>query len=357
MPTNRVNLEKLREKDLKRASFSDIVMIVEALEKESLDKYNSKSSIEIIDTYLSYVEIIKTRVEQGEFDKNDLKSSGKRIFFIQRLNTLRTKLINLKQFSHFVISKIEILEQEVDKTKNELKQDVENARQIILEVRTNSKQASEQINDLQTTLLTTQKTLKDISSQSEELKSIHDKLKEKLETTEHDIITHVLTLLGVFSAIIITIMSVVITTNSWLNNAGKEGFMLALLVPNLIVIFSIVVLVSMVYAYHGMNYLDDKKRRGPVIFFLAFISIIIVALGVMLGITIQKQNKVCEVAHIRYVISQSEYVITTETVPGIEDTKLYYKFNFDGQNLVFDYNKNLVHDGNLYFCPEHGTLE
>ena len=133
--------------------------------------------------------------------------------------------------------------------------------------------------------------------------------------------------------------------------------MLALLIPNLIVIFSVVVLVSMVYAYHGMNYLDDKKRRGPVIFFLIFISIVIIVLGVILGIVIQKQNKVCDVLHIRYVISPSEYEIATETIPGIEDTKLYYRFNFEGQNLLFDYNKNLVHDGNLYFCPEHGILE
>ena len=352
-----INVEKLRVRDLKLASYSDIVMIVESLEKESLDKYNTKNSIEIIDTYLSYVEIIKARVDQGEFTKKELKELPKRLMFYQRLNTVRAKLINLKQISYFVISKIEILEQEVNENKKELKQDIETAQKTIQDVQSESLQAVKQIDELQNTLKATQTTLKDASAQTKKLTSTHKQLEKRLDTAEHDIITHVLTLLGVFSAIIITIMSVVITTNSWLNNAGTEGFMIALLIPNLIIVFAVVVLVSTVYAYHGMNFLDDKKRKLQVILFSVFVVLIIVGLAGMLGKVIKEQERVCTATHIRYVIPESEYRLITEPIPGTEDVNQYYNFTVDGENVVFPYNKNLVHDGDLYYCTECRVLE
>lgn len=71
--------------------------------------------------------------------------------------------------------------------------------------------------------------------------------KKELDTEEHRILTHVLTLLGVFTAIITIILTAVSASTSWLNKSDSADFVLAVLVPAIIVIITMVVMFCLLY--------------------------------------------------------------------------------------------------------------
>lgn len=311
------SLVEITQEDVISMSYTEIQEIIKEISKVSLNQQGLVQGTEVYANCFMCIGTIRKRVENNDF--TELNSTDKKQKLLNTLTSLKNRISYFSDINTFMRSNQETFQRHMLKTQAEITQ---------------------QLN----------KTVSDVNNEFE-------KTKKQLDDSEHNILTHVLTLLGVFSAIIITIMSVVITTNSWLNNAGTEGFMMALLVPGLIVIFSVIVLVSLVYAYHNIYSSDDKKKYIPFVIFLSVVTVLTIVLGCMLGSVIKTQRKSCTATHIRYVIPESEYRLITEPVPGTEDVNQYYNFTVDGENVVVPYNKNLVHDGDLYYCTECRVLE
>ena len=182
------------------------------------------------------------------------------------------------------------------------------------------------------------------------------KVQGHLDNSEHTILSHVLTLMGVFTAVTTIIMSVVITSSSWLNNGDGASAILAFAIPNAIAILAVIVLVSLMFVYQKSFTNNSKGRKGPIVFFLGlFIAILLLCITLAWAAISYVQPR--KPTQIRYVISPAEYTIVEEIDDISGKTESFYQFVFDGVNYKFLYDEKYMHDKNLYFCPEHKVIE
>ncbi len=185
---------------------------------------------------------------------------------------------------------------------------------------------------------------------------------------EPQLMTTVLTLMGVFSAVITIVMSVVITSSSWLNNANSASAIIAFIVPNLVVVFSIAVLLGIVFSRKNAeivvlssdnweqentanNALKKLKRLRIAVF-----SIIFAFLALLMLISIYQINNDKE-PHSRYVLSQGMYECVEIQEDDSETSVLMIEFEINGMDYIFPYSEEYFHDNKLYFCEEHQRLE
>lgn len=84
------NLDELKEKDVRALDYNETVELVDALESNPLPRNGLISTTEKYETYISFVNIIKERVENNSFDALENKRSKNR--FINRLNQIKDKL-------------------------------------------------------------------------------------------------------------------------------------------------------------------------------------------------------------------------------------------------------------------------
>lgn len=199
-------------------------------------------------------------------------------------------------------------------------------------------------------------------------KTIDEKAQQALDKIEPTLMTTVLTLMGIFTAIITIIMSVVITSNSWLNNASGASAVLAFIVPNLVVVSSIVVLLTIVFSRKKervvvipeqdwessktvSNILKKSKRN------LKFtISIILAFAIVLVAFSVYEITKSDE-THMRYVLSPGMYQCSEVVNAETEEIEKIIEFELNQKHYTIPYRDGYFHDGNLYFCEEHQMLE
>jgi len=213
----KVDLNQLREYDLRKYSYQDTLNVIAELERNFIFNItiNFSPSLEISETYYSFAIIIFNRIEGNEFPeitpstpirildvlgeelKNKIKQTNEKIY-IQNEVKQKEKIYQLSRLTNILVG---------------FKSSFESGRML----QTASKLNNERIGVSEEII----KMRKDMASSMDEFRES----RQKIDDSEHNILTHVLTLLGVFSAIIVTIMSVVITTSSWLNNTGQEGLM------------------------------------------------------------------------------------------------------------------------------------
>ena len=230
---------------------------------------------------------------------------------------------------------------------------------------------------------------------------------------EHNTLSHVLSLMGVFSAVITLIMSVVLTSTAWLNNANGASALIAFVVPNMVALLSVSVLLSFIYLYtrknnvmedfvdpirKNENYANSKatvnkdnshqeddqetnieeesiptsqrrnifslktgnrRKHGKVGCCIAYITIYVGLITILLSaITLKYANEQVQQCqpHMQYVISEAEYTIVDKEIPNMEPKK-FFCFELDKIKYECEYNEDLIHDGNLYYCKDHSTLE
>ena len=181
---------------------------------------------------------------------------------------------------------------------------------------------------------------------------------KKLKNMEHDMLTHVLTLMGVFSAVITMVMSVIMTSTAWLNNADGASAILAFIIPSAVAVLSVIVLLLLVFLYQNSTTgsVDHPiKSRFTIISLVALLIICLILTGCLIYVARTYTQK-CEPDHTHTILTQNDSTVGTETLPD-GSTKYYFEFTLDGSNYKLDYDAVYIHNGNLYFCQEHKVLE
>lgn len=191
-------------------------------------------------------------------------------------------------------------------------------------------------------------------------KSMQDKVDNVMQEIEPHLITIVLTLMGVFSVIITIIMSVVITSSSWLNNSNGASAVVAFIVPNLVVVSSMSVLLGIVFCnkhyitiIHDTYNSTEKKAKRFLICTVCFIFatfIVIVSLSLYEVKSSGKQ-------HLRYILSQGMYKCIEVLNDETNEKERVIEFEVNKTNYILPYDESYFHDGKLYFCAEHNKLE
>ncbi len=216
-------LKKLKENDLRRFSYTKTMDVVETLESLNLIDISGIAAHEEIETYISLTAIIKNRVDHDELQKQPKLLNRKSKDRDKDKDILRNRLINILANLRFAYNFVR-LNSRID-TVEKISDNIQGIR--------------EDFNNLQ----------KDYEDKKKTVDNIIDKHREELNASERAIMSHVLSIMGVFSAVITLIMSVVITSSSWLNNADGAEAIIAFIIPNLVALIAVFVLISLIFFY------------------------------------------------------------------------------------------------------------
>lgn len=198
-------------------------------------------------------------------------------------------------------------------------------------------------------------------------KTIDEKTKKAVEKIEPQLMSTVLTLMGVFSAIIAIITSVVITSSSWLNNANGASAVIAFIIPNLVTVLSVVVLLGIVFRRKEnvvvipMRDWDSKQVVEKFLkksknFFVGSIIVIVLFIGIILAYSFYELNRIDE-PHTRYILTENLYECVEIYDEEKEEFTVIIEFELNDRNYQFEYDKDYFHDRKLYYCQEHNALE
>ena len=205
----RVELENLKEQELKKCSYINVLNVIETLEYVKPINFYEIEAIEKLESYLAFVIIIQDRLEQGDFAIADPAEENLVSLRLRNLNTNFSMALSVNSL--------------VGKKQNEIN-------------------------------LLHKQTVFEVEEKQREIQIEVNHISEKIEKSEHKSLSHVMTLMGIFSAIITIVMSVVITSTSWLNNADEASAIVAFVIPNLVVLLSVIVLISLVYFYNSFYF-------------------------------------------------------------------------------------------------------
>lgn len=329
-----IDLNTLKENELRTFSYAETRLVITELEKIRLPSLDGIDAIERVETLYSFVTLIKNRVVNHEFA--ELGVSGKKSE-IKNLHMTLDLLLSTFKFS-LDVNKLQKRMAEVDSERDALDARFEDIR-----------------NKLQTTVSDYNAKKEELEGKVEFVEQTVVDFQKKVDETEHTMLTHVLTLMGVFTAVITIIMSLVITSGAWINSADAATALVAVAVPNLVAVFVVVVLLSLVFLYHKGITKGVDEPKGVRVFFGSTFAVVVILSVVMAWFAITTHsNKAVRVQHI---ISPSEYSITEEVDCETGKKVIYYEFMFDGAKYQFLYDEQYSHDGNLYFCEETETLE
>ena len=200
------------------------------------------------------------------------------------------------------------------------------------------------------------KTVKDKIAQ---IDNVSNKTLDELQSTEGKVVSHALTLMGVFTSVIAIILSVIITTSSWLNNASSSSAIIAFTIPNLVTLLAVISVVLLIYMYQKSMYPPvlkegDTPKKSPTIISIILLVVILLITVFMATLT---YRTVRTEPHVRYVISQTEYIIEEKKDLNTLEVHKYIEFVFEGKSHQYAYDEAYFHDSNLYFCPHHKKLE
>ena len=236
-------------------SSNKTIEVLSVLENVDWSNITDKNLEENSGFYAKLLDIVDDKLTNNSFPElfEDVERKSHLLLKVLRIriSISQYRLIFLRDdVEKKVIERVNVANELFEKTKVNLNSVVADAQDSIHLMSTN---AEDRINNH---LLT-----------SEE--SFGEKLSKKVETVfdriEPQLITTVLTLMGVFSAVITIIMSVVITSSSWLNNANGASAIIAFIVPNLVVVFSIVVLLEMVFSRKSAQIVVIPEKIGIVL--------------------------------------------------------------------------------------------
>ena len=199
-------------------------------------------------------------------------------------------------------------------------------------------------------------------------KSVDGKVDQAVKKIEPQLISTILTLMGVFTAIIAIVISVIVTSSSWLNNANGASAIIAFVVPSLVAVTSMSVLLFIVFSkkqekiivipgqdWDAPNIVTKSVKRSKIYTWISILALVLCLIGI-LWISIREAKNSVE-PHVRYIIKEDMYKIVTYKSEESDKLEIKIEFDFDGENLNIPYDEKYFHDGNLYYCAEHNRLE
>ena len=245
--------------------------------------------------------------------------------------------------------------------------DIAKLKSRINEVDNEKAKLNQKIADIETKL---SNTIEDYTKKKEKITKEVKLFEKRINNAEHDILSHVLSLMGIFTAIITIILSVIVTSSSWLNNADMSDAVIAFVVPNAIALCAVSLLLTLIFRQNRRRQIDtygsketpqDKESAKSVIVIsiVAFVMTAMIICAVCLYLANQTPNP-----HVIYVLSPGEYRVAEKVVTPVpddgsveEEKRPYFEFTFEDKLYRFEYDESYLHDGNLYFCEKHCTLE
>lgn len=350
-----IDFSDFNSDDLWGYPYNEVIALIEELEKNLIITSNIAENIEAIAGTLSCIPIITYRVDEYDFEEisrekvaEDNKARNDRQLLQLRLRTLH---FSCKAFCESVniVNDYNQKKQELERAVSDLQTKLgETKDRIDLSLEDAQKKVTE-------SLKSNERITKGLVNQ---VRGKLKKAEKKLDDSEHNMLTHVLTLMGVFSAVITIIMSVVITATAWLNNADGASAVLAFIIPSAVAVFAVVVLLCLVFLYHNVTTGSDThpiKSKTAKALFVILLVIIVVLSGLLILIATTHTQK-CKPDHTHYIISSAEYTIKREATDA-DNQDLYFQFRLGEKSYCFRYDEEYIHDGNLYFCQEHNILE
>lgn len=323
------SLATLKDSDLKQYSYQEVCKVLEALSSVTLSDFrNNEEIIEDAESYINYLEIIEQRANNGDFTQiNDVEVKE---MFLWKISNLKTNLVYMLNMN------------------NSLNQVLQQNRKLYERVQA-------QRYDIDQELLVVQR---------------------HLEDSEHTTLTHVMSLLGVFTAIITIIITLVSESSSWLKNSKESDAFFAFVVPCVVILIAVSTLMLLVYffTHHDKVAIDiqeKKAKRNSKIIAISVMLGIIILFSAILSLIFINTAHTKHAAHVRYIISSDQYEIVEEPEESSNncphntecnchtkiEIKKYFEITFEGKKYRFEYKEKLKHDGNLYFCAEHEILE
>lgn len=316
-----VDLNKIKQREVINCNYATAIEIVDALESIKPFKYTSIEAVERLEMYLSYALIIKGKILNADF-RNECKNKNKSDL-LSRINYI---------IDHF-----------------------NSALEINVTLINQSAQVTAWIDDAK----------KQLSYQKTEIEKKAKLVQEQIDNSEHTILSHVLTLMGIFSAIITIILSVIITSSSWINNSDKADAVVAFVVPNAVALMAVTLLLSLIFAHNHRNRIEAKTTKQniwdilkSILFYMIIIVIVLATIISSICLSLAEESSQ---SHILYILSPGEYIVKEEIITpsgaGEEEKKTFFKFSIGDKPYLVEYDESYLHDGNLYFCEKHCTLE
>lgn len=344
-------MTSLTDREVSECSFQEARLIVNGLQKKMGTTTEGVNAVEMVEGWLHFSIILHSRFLNGEFNE-EVEKNG-------------VSDADLSIFEHHLvalISEFSYMFQVVD-----LKRDIQQYQ------RENEQLAWK----LKSFIESSEKSNKQMRAEEKELRGFLEELASQVETTtnymedaEHTILTHVLTLVGVFSAIITVILSMATTSSTWLNNADAADALLAFVIPNLVTVLAVIVLVALVFIYHGSKttrYVKRKDADEKVVFekiktgreglVPKFGALFVVVLLLCFGIATYSFIKTYEPVHTRYVVTPLDYEVCVECDSETGQEYEAYRFMIENKEQTFLCSDEYLHNGNLHYCSVHGELE
>jgi len=390
-------LKNIKESELKSYDLQSTIEVVGLLEEVLLVTEHSVKAIEEMDEYMTLAQIIIERIENKDFDK-EAKESGQEVLIPllkQQLVALKSNFNSWFQFYSFkrsiesLVSNIKNEKDAINNLESNIDQTASDLGELNQKIKKTEAQAAALLETKEKLDATVTATEEHIVATKTDLTNFKNNIAaqvaistKKIEDSEHTILTHVLTLLGVFSAIITIVMSIAITSNAWLNGAGATDAILAFIIPNFVTLIAVIVLLTLVFAYQETNKIEfeylqtdddndntDNNGSVPSIIFketsaftptvkfgILFVVILLLCGSIaVFSIIWIKPNKP---SHTIYIIPSSEYKVSDKyDDPETEIKEKSFMFTFDDIDCYFPYSKKSLHGEDLHYCSECNQLE
>lgn len=336
-----IDLYNLDPEELWKYEYESIQTLVHAIEQKLFTISDEVEDIEAMVSFLEHINIISYRVEEYDFPEI---SEEKTTESIEARNSRQLLQIRLRMI--FLSCKSGL-----------------NNAQVVADYNAKKKELEKSIADLHKELEDKKAEIdKSLNNAQTSVNGLNDQLtsaKTEIQNSEHNVLTHVLTLMGVFSAVSTIVMSVVITSSSWLNNADGASAILAFIIPNAVAILAVIVLMFLVFLYTNASTGSDThpiKSKVAKNLFITLLVIVVVLTGLLIWTAVSYTQK-CEPNHTHYIICPDEYTIVSRKIPNSNSEELYLQFIFEEKNYRFEFDERYIHNGNLYYCQEHNTIE
>lgn len=339
-------------------SLADTMVVLDALEAQDWSNIHNKILEENSSFCTRLLDIVDDRIHKNDFAELVDNAEGRNhiLLHVLRIRTSisQYRLLCLRNdVEQTVLEQVRIANKKFEETEKSINVTIQAASDEV-------QQTSDAVKDSINKHLT--------KSQTQFETTINDKIKSATDNIEPQIMTTILTLMGVFSAIITIIMSVVITSSSWLNNANGASAIIAFIVPNLVVAFSISILLGVVFSRRSGKYIvisgDDwnhetmatkalqkvRRTQTTTILMVVIFTVICIAFALF-------EMKINDEPHTRYIFTEDMYDCVEIEDDTSEQSVLVIEFNFSGKNYRFLYDESYFHDGSIYFCEEHERLE
>ncbi len=204
---------------------------------------------------------------------------------------------------------------------------------------------------------------KNIKTFNTELSDYRQEIKG-LKERETRSFQNMLTTMGVFTTIVVIVMSLVITASSWLNSANFADAVVAFIIPSCIAVLAVCALTALLPDAQGKKWI----RWG----IISFLTICIAAGSIFCYHLLTGEPFPRTAHHPVYGFNANDCIREEADVDddGIEITKKVFDLEYfipitteDGEikaipiKKTVDYDPKLIHDGYIFYCIECDRLE